>query len=100
MSDVTAEEIERERDAAHAMVTEAYRIFGWGIQELAVMQESIATALAVRAREARREALKEARTAVDGEQLHEIVDNECDRGYRNAIDDACGAIRALMGPET
>jgi hypothetical protein len=99
VSDVTAEEVERERERAHRMLTDA-RYMPCTHPDHNADCDVFATALAARAREARREALKEARTAVDGEQLHEIVDNECDRGYRNGIEDASGAILALMGPET
>jgi hypothetical protein len=94
VNDVTAEEVRAEMQRAKELLL---------YLSLDIIEPDctiIATAIAVRAREARREALKEARTAVDGEQLHEIVDNECDRGYRNGIEDASGAILALMGPET
>jgi hypothetical protein len=96
VSGVTTEEVEREREYAH-------RIYGdipciYASPDHGLICTRIATALAVRAREARREALGEAlgmmmRTA----EQHRIDgwDVVADVLYRLGA-----AIRALMGPET
>jgi hypothetical protein len=85
VSDVTAEEVERERERAH-------RIYGdipciYVSPDHGLICTRIATALAVRAREARRDALKEAERRF------------LDIGYSTASD-AVKGIRALLGPET
>jgi hypothetical protein len=80
VSDVTAEEVE----TARAIVI-AWHSGGKPPYPHEGLVSRIATALAVRAREARRDALREALAAVDG----------CSDLY-----DATGAIRALLGSET
>jgi hypothetical protein len=60
MTEPTQEQIEAERERAHAIVAVSYRLFGWGMAEMGYAQEALATALARRALDARDEALKEA----------------------------------------
>lgn len=86
MSDVTAEEVERERERAHRMLTDA-RYMPCTHPDHNADCDVFATALAVRAREARRDALKEAERRF------------LDIGYSTASD-AVKGIRALLGPET
>jgi hypothetical protein len=92
VSDVTAEEIERERERAHRMLTDA-RYMPCTHPDHNADCDVFATALAVRAREARREALKEALMAVESIPEHSGACCE-----HLAKDEA--AIRALLGPET
>jgi hypothetical protein len=94
VSDVTAEEVERERERAHLTLMSA-----WGLRNIADMHRVIATALAVRAREARREALREAREHVAGlvscQDSCVCFDGDCDR-VKGVLED----LDALMGPES
>jgi hypothetical protein len=94
MSDVTAEEVRAERSKAHALARSVYRCNDPHMNKQHSNHcDDIATALAVRAREARREALKEALMAVESIPEHSGACCE-----HLAKDEA--AIRALLGPET
>jgi hypothetical protein len=108
VSDVTAEEVERERTAAHELATKLYVCSRF--EACTEKCDRIATALAVRAREARREALKEALTneqaaadslrdwmnkqPIHSEKRKELSLRSGER-YQSA-----DSIRALLGPET
>jgi hypothetical protein len=98
MSDVTAEEVRAERPRAHKMLTDA-RYMPCTHPDHNADCDVFATALAVRAQEARREALKEAREHVAGlvscQDSCACFDGDCDR-VKGVLED----LDALMGPET
>jgi hypothetical protein len=100
VSDVTAEEVERERPRAH-LLSRACQDY-WTIARGVHLQNctTIATALAVRAREARREALERAeKIAYDAAQKAEDAQGYYGPAAAEA-DAIADAIRALMGPES
>ncbi len=112
MSDVTTEEVKAERERAHALSASEDLCDWWdgGEEDHSTPCTRIATALAVRAREARREALKE---AADGEQR--VADSLCGWMEQQPVHSekrkelslragerglSAVAIRALLGPGT
>lgn len=101
MSDVTAEEIENERELAHTEVISIREanaciasLTGLAIQyKHTAYCTRVATALATVRKEARREGMSAAATAADVEMANEGVDGSSARYV-------LAAIRALMGPGT
>jgi hypothetical protein len=108
VSDVTAEEVERERERAQSVLdvldympchVEGQRAAPWADGHWKACG-AIATALAVRAREARREALERAeKIAYDAAEKAEDAQGYYGPAAAEA-DAIADAIRALLGSET
>jgi hypothetical protein len=45
---------------------------------------------------AKRDLAEKALAAIDGERLHENLDNESDRGYQQAVDDVRAAVERVL----